>query len=543
MPDLKKTAKQLAAHGRYGDTMLLHVNRAEVAGLASLIGGKLPHNPKTGLPEAFFFLPFLASLFGTAAPAAAAAGTLAAGAGAAAAPLAAAAAAPLAALPTMGTVAAGMHGISSLAAPALTAAKAALPAVTAAAPAALPAVTSAIPTASPLATAATTAAASPLLPATTSAIPTAASRGIGGFLKGMTMEKAMPYALIGSQILPSLGGLFQKKDKEEKGPDTKSMHYEGGEPVFPGDDYRPGIDPEWDYYKNNGGIVSLARGGLVPGYADGGAVDPQMQPPQDLAFPQNGVPATPGIGDGIASVGMGEEIPESPFPKEQIGSEMANEPPSDNEKELIMQTVEAIKGQSPDPQPVIAAFVSTFGEPALQDLVQRVRASGPAAGGPPQGPGDGMSDSIPAMIDGQQPAKLSEGEFVVPADAVSGLGNGSTDAGAQQLQGMVDNVRTMRGGGPVQPPAINPQQVMPYAGGGIVSLYKKGGGVRKPVQGPVDPLYDLEQYGPGVLPDALDRFIPSVSGFATTGDWMATGPEIRRGIAMKERAMAARRRQ
>lgn len=495
MTDLKKTAKKLAAHGRYGDTMLLHVNRAEVAGLASLLGGNLPHNPKTGLPEAFFFLPFLASLFGTAAPAAAAAGTLAAGAGAAAAPLAAAAAAPLAALPTVGTLASAAHGISSLAAPALTAAKAALPAALPAATTAvpsmvtsgLPAVTSAIPTASPLAaavapatTAATTAApvaAAPTMGALSSAahgvtpLATTASgkgmfSGIGNLFKNMTMEKAMPLALIGSQLFSGMGG--GGGGKEEKEPDVKGMKWEGGEAVFPDESYRPGIDPEWDYYKNNGGIVTLARGGLVPSYADGGAVDPQMQPPQDMSFPQNGVPATPGIGDGIASVGMSEGIPESPYPTEQIGSEdVAEEAPSENEKELIMQTVEAIKGQSPDPQPVLAAFVQTFGEPALQDLVQRVRSSGPPAG--PQG--DGMSDSVPAMIDGQQPAKLSQGEYVVPADVVSGLGNGSTDAGAKQLEGMVGNVRQMRTGGSVQPPPIDPNQVVPrMAGGGIVGL-------------------------------------------------------------------------
>ena len=63
-----------------------------------------------------------------------------------------------------------------------------------------------------------------------------------------------------------------------------------------------------------------------------------------------------------------------------------------------------------------------------------------------KGPGDGMSDSIPASISGKQPARLADGEFVVPADVVSHLGNGSTDAGAKHLYNMMDKVRKARTG-------------------------------------------------------------------------------------------------
>ena len=61
------------------------------------------------------------------------------------------------------------------------------------------------------------------------------------------------------------------------------------------------------------------------------------------------------------------------------------------------------------------------------------------------GAGDGVSDDIPAHIDGKQPAKLSEGEFVVPARIVSELGNGSTDAGAKRLYAMMDRIQKQRG--------------------------------------------------------------------------------------------------
>jgi hypothetical protein len=61
-----------------------------------------------------------------------------------------------------------------------------------------------------------------------------------------------------------------------------------------------------------------------------------------------------------------------------------------------------------------------------------------------RGPGDGVSDSIPAMIGKKQPARLADGEFVVPARIVSELGNGSTEAGARKLYAMMDRVQAAR---------------------------------------------------------------------------------------------------
>jgi hypothetical protein len=61
-----------------------------------------------------------------------------------------------------------------------------------------------------------------------------------------------------------------------------------------------------------------------------------------------------------------------------------------------------------------------------------------------KGPGDGVSDSIPAMIGKKQPARLADGEFVIPARIVSELGNGSTDAGARKLYQMMDRIQAAR---------------------------------------------------------------------------------------------------
>jgi hypothetical protein len=84
-----------------------------------------------------------------------------------------------------------------------------------------------------------------------------------------------------------------------------------------------------------------------------------------------------------------------------------------------------------------------------------------AKGGYLDGPGDGMSDSIPATIANKQPARLADGEFVVPADVVSHLGNGSTKAGAQRLYAMMDKVRKARTGTTQQGKQINPKKYLP----------------------------------------------------------------------------------
>jgi len=61
-----------------------------------------------------------------------------------------------------------------------------------------------------------------------------------------------------------------------------------------------------------------------------------------------------------------------------------------------------------------------------------------------KGPGDGVSDSIPAVIGRKQPARLADGEFVIPARIVSELGNGSTEAGARKLYAMMDRIKKAR---------------------------------------------------------------------------------------------------
>ena len=140
-----------------------------------------------------------------------------------------------------------------------------------------------------------------------------------------------------------------------------------------------------------------------------------------------------------------------------------------NDKELISSTIDVLQGEIIDANQqnvILAQFVQQFGQEALKDLMQRVQSGEipqvPSEGdGMIEGAGDGMSDMIPASMEGDQDVLLSDGEFVVPADVVSGIGNGSSDAGSNKLEDMMDRVRQLRTGGTVQPPAIPDEMMLP----------------------------------------------------------------------------------
>lgn len=534
---MKETLRKAADAGRFGDDQLVHMSAAEVAGIAAFApGGRLPINPTTGLPEAFFFLPFLGAL---APAAAAAAAPLAAGATmAAAAPVAAGAlgsgiaagmGAATAALPTAAASSAIPAALSATAPAAMTAAApaATTAATTAASPlasllpeagidtmttSAIPAATPTIesmvpfnslpgtfttPPAFPTTAAAPTTAALPVSTTPVAATPSPAvgaqaaggwldgSRtvastvapktsaanfapmgggtggyapggafpeapaapgqgGLGGLLGGFDMNQLMQMAPLMMMMRGGGGGGDDDDDKK----DISGVKFEGGDPTFPDDSYEPGIDPEFNYFKPR----QYAQGGII---GLQGQTPNQMQPPQQMApqqpMPQAGIPSLQPQGP--------QPIPQSPYPKTQVGTDFGKNQgkDGDSDKALIEATVMALEGKHPNPDAVLSAFIKTFGEQALKDLAARVKSMG--AGGRPMG--DGMSDSVPAMINGQAPANLSEGEFVIPSDVVSGLGNGSTQAGAAQLQDMMGRVRQMRTGGVVQPPAINPRSAMP----------------------------------------------------------------------------------
>jgi hypothetical protein len=124
---------------------------------------------------------------------------------------------------------------------------------------------------------------------------------------------------------------------------------------------------------------------------------------------------------------------------------------------MVDKTQYALPTQRPTSMEVLDAGAQrTFARGGIADL------GGYSDGGRMlKGPGDGMSDSIPGVIGGKQPARLADGEFVVPADVVSHMGNGSTDAGAKKLYAMMAKVRKARTGKKKQAPAVNASRFLP----------------------------------------------------------------------------------
>jgi hypothetical protein len=133
-----------------------------------------------------------------------------------------------------------------------------------------------------------------------------------------------------------------------------------------------------------------------------------------------------------------------------------------------------------------AAEVAAATGLSAKEVEDRKKAAGYAMGGMAkgrylQGGTDGMADEIPARIGKDQPAALSHGEFVIPADVVSHMGNGNSDAGAKKLYQMMDKIRMARTGNKKQGKKINPDKFMPgglaqaYASGGEVKHFQEGG--------------------------------------------------------------------
>ena len=181
---------------------------------------------------------------------------------------------------------------------------------------------------------------------------------------------------------------------------------------------------------------------------------PQGQPP----MPPQGQPQMPASNLG-AEMGFPQPEPESY--NFQEGGATPNP-----ETQLIEQTISAVLGEVPQEQAdvIINMFIDEFGqeafellrEQALQSVVPNAQTEGVI-----RGQGGGMDDMVDGMIGSEQPVAVSPGEYIVPADVVSGLGDGSTDGGVQELDGMLDRVRQTRTGTTTQPAPMRTGGVLP----------------------------------------------------------------------------------
>jgi hypothetical protein len=155
--------------------------------------------------------------------------------------------------------------------------------------------------------------------------------------------------------------------------------------------------------------------------------------------------------------------------KMQLEADLANAK-SKEEYDAIMARIEASRQRGIDAMRAnpykFASGGSVDAEAGFDDINDYMYggiASMAKGGMPPRflsGGGDGMSDDIKATINGKQPARLADGEFVIPADVVSHLGNGSSKAGAKKLYSMMDKVRTARTGNKKQGKQINPNKFL-----------------------------------------------------------------------------------
>ena len=137
----------------------------------------------------------------------------------------------------------------------------------------------------------------------------------------------------------------------------------------------------------------------------------------------------------------------------------------------VLNKIEALvnQGMNPDDAARIVAGSAKPTQMAMGAPMSRPMASGGISslghysdgGRMLKGPGDGMSDDIPATIANKQPARLANEEFVIPADVVSHLGNGSSEAGAKVLYDMMAKVRKARTGNPKQGKQIHAEKFMP----------------------------------------------------------------------------------
>ena len=415
----KEVADHLASKGRYGDDHLLHVNSAELRGLAAAMpGGKLTINPHTGQPEAFlpFLLPLLGGLAGSAflpgAVAALGLGTLgttmagAIGSGAVAAGLSAAQGDKIENVVGKGLLSGlGSYGLGSamegLASG--TGATAAEAAEAAAKEAAKESATAGIGAANPAG------AGSPLdnFIASGNAGASAEAGGPAYSNIGDLLDSGTTGASIGA------GGSLNVPDPSVFGDFGNKLSNAGTNYMNTAKDAAGNLlNPKalWGTFGENSGRTLLPMGLSIAGQ---GMFD-QKPPPQMPVEPT--YPAASTLGTG-------------------------------------RQYAEAPSSYRPGRDPEWSYFRGGYAD-----------GGGVAQGGLSRaisGPGNGLDDSIPAIIDGRIPASLSSGEHVIPAAVVSALGNGSTEEGSRQLEAMTDRILKKKFGTKNRTPRpLNPAKML-----------------------------------------------------------------------------------
>lgn len=436
---LEQAAKHLAAHGRGPDTELIHMTKGEINGLQQLAkanGGSLTVNPHTGLPEAGFLSNILPAV-----------------AGAAAMYFSGGTAAPLLSGLTAGQIGLGVgalqyartgdlnkglmagmgaYGGAGLAAGLGAGAAAAGSGTAAAGSGAAAAGSGAAAAGAPASYNLATTVAGNTVPNVATAAPgmgSMASRiAAAGANAGTPMWK---YGLAAAAPAMMDG---QEGPQQPVGDSTmpqRLKYNQGTATPFPQPDV-PGYDNlgqdfgrQQNYFPNAGyQNITPEEAKSIRGYAVGGPVEAMSQ---------------------ANAVGMNTGYPQADITGHAYATPWQT-PVSQNVVAGTADTgVNRMTGQmladggAVEPTPDFQEPYTAMARGGLSDL-----GSYSDGGRLLRGPGDGVSDSIPAVIGKKRPARLADGEFVVPARIVSELGNGSTEAGARKLYAMLDRVQSAR---------------------------------------------------------------------------------------------------
>lgn len=321
---------------------------------------------------------------------------------------------------------------------------------------------------------------------------TGAGAQVGASTAGLG-STLMHYAPYGVGAL-ALGSLMKNEQSKYGTPSNSQVNWNGGSLAnfrYNPQQYNPDVvvppNPKYQaqYTNYQTAPYQAAEGGVVPGYADGGLLQggpvnidfmgggmyPQSQQQRSYYATPTQMPTS------AQQTAASYEPKTNPLTGELTANMAGGGTGNDALKDLLssrdlMDQYESQYQSDPDSVKSAAQGGDYNAMLAMNQLRGTPNANyagggianlgGYSDGGRMlKGPGDGMSDSIPATIQNKQPARLADNEFVVPADVVSHLGNGSSDAGAKKLYAMMDKVRKARTGKAKQAPQINANKYMP----------------------------------------------------------------------------------
>jgi hypothetical protein len=277
--------------------------------------------------------------------------------------------------------------------------------------------------------------------------------------RGMSMSQAIDnqqssrvkgYDLDGDGVVTNAE--FAQATAEPETPDMSGIDTEGmtEEQIALIQQYLDMYDPDTANFLT--GMMTGGFGGIFNYMNKGGEAEGKKMPEVGPAPTGGDIPIRTSMMEGTVPDGGIARVP-TEFTQQAM--------PSEQEMSMLAM---AVLGQTENPDPIINMFVDKYGPDMFRQVRQMILESvvpNAQTEGMVRGNGSGMDDKVQGMIGKDQPVAVSPGEYIVAADVVSGLGEGSSDAGAKELDRMMDKVRMERNGTTQQAPRIDERKVMP----------------------------------------------------------------------------------